>query len=185
MCRAESGDGARARPGTSVSPGDPGARANPRRLAQGCYALCRRAHREPGYDLIRDTARVDLDATSKELSRLEVVEPRITLPSLETGLAAAEGWEAVQGSRRRVCTRCLSQNHDCWRRAGRSPDPDWPLQWEASSGRRRWPISCVCCSATRKPSCPCPATGITAVAAGSTSAWSVNRPWRRRCHRRL
>ena len=38
---------------------------------------------------------MDLDATSDELSRLEVVEPSITLPSLETELAAAEGWGAA------------------------------------------------------------------------------------------
>jgi hypothetical protein len=55
--------------------------------------------------------------------------------------------------------------------AGHSPDSSWPLSWDASVGRRRWPISCVCCSATRKRSCPCPATGITAAAAASTSAW--------------
>src|SRR5215216_6018847 len=111
MCRAETGDGARARPGTAVSTSDPGARANPRRLAQGCYALCRRGHREPGSELIRDPARGDLDATSEERGRLEVVEPSITLPSLEAGLAAAEGREVAHRSRRRVCTRCLAQNH--------------------------------------------------------------------------
>ena len=115
-----------------------------------------------------------------------MVEPSLTLPSLETVLAAAEGWEAAQVSRLRVCAACSSQNHDCWRRAGRSPDPDWPLKWVASSGRRRWPIFCVCCSATRKPSCPCPATGITAVVAALTSAWTWRRcrPRRYRRYRR-
>jgi hypothetical protein len=38
---------------------------------------------------------VDLDAAPEELSQLEVVEPSIMLPSLETVLAAAEGWGAA------------------------------------------------------------------------------------------
>jgi hypothetical protein len=50
-----------------------------------------------------ETGGVDLDAASEELSRLAVVERSITLPSLETVLAAAEGCEATQISRRRVC----------------------------------------------------------------------------------
>ncbi len=83
---------------------------------------------KPGYELIQDTARVDLDAASDELSRRDVVELSITLPSLETVLAAAERWGAAKVSRRRVCTACSSQNHDCCRREGRSHDPSWPLQ---------------------------------------------------------
>src|SRR5215218_6039245 len=47
---------------------------------------------KPGYELLRDKARVDLDAATEELTRLEVVEPRVELPSLEMVLAAAEGW---------------------------------------------------------------------------------------------
>ena len=47
---------------------------------------------KPGYVLLRDKARVDLDAATAELNRLQVVEPTITLPPLETVLAAAEGW---------------------------------------------------------------------------------------------
>jgi hypothetical protein len=44
---------------------------------------------ELGYDLIGDTAGGDLDATSDELRQLEVAEPGITRPLLETVLAAA------------------------------------------------------------------------------------------------
>jgi DNA invertase Pin-like site-specific DNA recombinase len=53
---------------------------------------------KPGYELLRDKARVDLDAAMQELDRLQVVEPSVTLPPLETVLAAAEGWgAAMQG----------------------------------------------------------------------------------------
>jgi len=47
---------------------------------------------KPGYELLRDKARVDLDAATEVLSRLQVAEPSVTLPPLETVLAAAEGW---------------------------------------------------------------------------------------------
>ena len=50
---------------------------------------------KPGYELLRDKARVDLDAATEELSRLQVVEPSVMLPPLETVLAAAEGWGAA------------------------------------------------------------------------------------------
>jgi DNA invertase Pin-like site-specific DNA recombinase len=50
---------------------------------------------KPGYELLRDKARVDLDAATQELDRLRVVEPGVTLPPLETVLAAAEGWGAA------------------------------------------------------------------------------------------
>jgi hypothetical protein len=50
---------------------------------------------KPGYELLRDKARVDLDAATEELGRLQVVEPSVTLPPLETVLAAAEGWGAA------------------------------------------------------------------------------------------
>jgi hypothetical protein len=53
---------------------------------------------KPGYELLRDKARVDLDAATKALSQLQVVELSVTLPPLETVLAAAEGWgAAMQG----------------------------------------------------------------------------------------
>src|SRR5215213_1765760 len=53
---------------------------------------------KPGYELLRDKARVDLDAATEVLSRLQVAEPSVTLPPLETVLAAAEGWgAAMQG----------------------------------------------------------------------------------------
>ena len=38
---------------------------------------------------------MDLDAATEALSRLQVVEPSMTLPPLETVLAAAEGWGAA------------------------------------------------------------------------------------------
>src|SRR5215212_6868735 len=47
---------------------------------------------KPGYELLRDKARMDLDAATEALSQLEVVESRVALPPLETVLAAAEGW---------------------------------------------------------------------------------------------
>ena len=50
---------------------------------------------KPGYELLRDKARADLDAATEELSRLQTVEPTVTLPPLETVLAAAEGWGAA------------------------------------------------------------------------------------------
>src|SRR5215207_8766348 len=50
---------------------------------------------KPGYELLRDKARVDLGAATAELSRLQVVEPSVALPPLETVLAAAEGWRAA------------------------------------------------------------------------------------------
>jgi hypothetical protein len=50
---------------------------------------------KPGYELLRDKARVDLDATTEALSQLQVGEPRVALPPLETVLAAAEGWGAA------------------------------------------------------------------------------------------
>jgi hypothetical protein len=50
---------------------------------------------KPGYELLRDKARADLDAATEELNRLEVVEPSVALPSLEIVLAAAEGWGAA------------------------------------------------------------------------------------------
>ena len=50
---------------------------------------------KPGYELLRDKARVDLDAATEALSQLQVVEPSIELPPLETVLAAAEGWGAA------------------------------------------------------------------------------------------
>jgi hypothetical protein len=46
---------------------------------------------KPGYELLRDKARADLDAATEELGRLEIVEPRSALPPLEMVLAAAEG----------------------------------------------------------------------------------------------
>jgi hypothetical protein len=48
-----------------------------------------------GYELLRDKARADLVAATEELSRLEAVAPTLTLPPLETVLAAAEGWDVV------------------------------------------------------------------------------------------
>jgi hypothetical protein len=72
-------------------------------------------------------------------------------------------------------SRVLSQNHDCWRQAGHSPAPHGFLQWEPSSRRRRWPICCVCSSATRRLSFPCPATGMSAGGADGTSAWRDRR----------
>jgi hypothetical protein len=53
---------------------------------------------KPGYELLRDKARVDLDAATEELGRLQVVEPSVALPPLETVLAAAEGWGAAMRS---------------------------------------------------------------------------------------
>jgi hypothetical protein len=106
----------------------------------------------------------------------------ITAASLVTVLAAGEGGEAAQGSRR-VCPGSPPQNHDCCRREGRSPDLSWPLQWEDSPGRRRWRIFSVSCSATRKHSSPCPATAITAAAADATSAWRVSLRQHRRSRR--
>jgi hypothetical protein len=50
---------------------------------------------KPGYELLRDKAKVDLDAATEVLSRLQVAEPSVTLPPLETVLAAAEGWGAA------------------------------------------------------------------------------------------
>jgi hypothetical protein len=50
---------------------------------------------KPGYELLRDKARVDLVAATIELGRPEVVEPCVDLPPLETALAAADGWGAV------------------------------------------------------------------------------------------
>jgi len=50
---------------------------------------------KPGYELQRDKARTDLDAATEELNWLEVVEPRVELPSLEAVLAAAQGWGAA------------------------------------------------------------------------------------------
>jgi hypothetical protein len=50
---------------------------------------------KPGYELLRDKARVDLDAASEALSQLQVAEPSVVLPPLETVLAAAEGWGAA------------------------------------------------------------------------------------------
>jgi hypothetical protein len=50
---------------------------------------------KPGYELLRDKARVDLDAAMQELERLQAVGPGVTLPPLETVLAAAEGWGAA------------------------------------------------------------------------------------------
>ena len=50
---------------------------------------------KPGYELLRDKARVDLDAATEALSQLQVVEPSVALPPLETVLAAAEGWGAA------------------------------------------------------------------------------------------
>jgi hypothetical protein len=47
---------------------------------------------KPGYELLRDKARVDLDAATGELSRLEVIESSAELPPLETVLTAAQGW---------------------------------------------------------------------------------------------
>jgi hypothetical protein len=50
---------------------------------------------KPGYELLRDKARVDLDTATEVLGRLQVAEPSVTLPPLETVLAAAEGWGAA------------------------------------------------------------------------------------------
>jgi hypothetical protein len=50
---------------------------------------------KPGYELLRDKARVDLDAATEALSKLQMVEPSVVLPPLETVLAAAEGWGAA------------------------------------------------------------------------------------------
>jgi hypothetical protein len=50
---------------------------------------------KPGYELLRDKARVDLDAATEALSQLQVVQPNIELPPLETVLTAAEGWGAA------------------------------------------------------------------------------------------
>jgi hypothetical protein len=50
---------------------------------------------KPGYELLRDKARVDLDAATEALSQLQRVEPSVVLPPLETVLAAAEGWGAA------------------------------------------------------------------------------------------
>jgi hypothetical protein len=53
---------------------------------------------KPGYELLRDKARVDLDAATEEFGRIQAVEPIVVLPPLETVLAAAEGWgAAMQG----------------------------------------------------------------------------------------
>ncbi len=53
---------------------------------------------KPGYELLRDKARVDLNTATEELSRLQVVEPSDPLPPLETVLTAAEGWgQALRG----------------------------------------------------------------------------------------
>jgi hypothetical protein len=50
---------------------------------------------KPGYELLRDKARVDLDAATEALSQLQKIEPSVTLPPLETVLTAAEGWGAA------------------------------------------------------------------------------------------
>jgi hypothetical protein len=46
---------------------------------------------KPGYELLRDKARADLDAATETLNQLQAIEPSVTLPPLETVLAAAEG----------------------------------------------------------------------------------------------
>src|SRR5829696_3843858 len=43
---------------------------------------------KPGYELLRDKARVDLDAATEALGRLQLPEPNVELPPLETVLAA-------------------------------------------------------------------------------------------------
>jgi hypothetical protein len=48
-----------------------------------------------GYELVRDKAQADLHAATQALERLQQVEPSITLPPLETVLAAADGWGAA------------------------------------------------------------------------------------------
>jgi hypothetical protein len=48
-----------------------------------------------GYELLRDKAQADLEAAAAALGPLKIVEPRITLPPLETVLVAAESWGAV------------------------------------------------------------------------------------------
>jgi DNA invertase Pin-like site-specific DNA recombinase len=48
-----------------------------------------------GYELLRDKARVDLDAATEALSQLHRVEPSVALPPLETVLTAATGWGAA------------------------------------------------------------------------------------------
>jgi hypothetical protein len=103
-------------------------RARPHRRDHGCQALCRWGTSIAGYALIRDTAGIDLDAASDELNQHEVVEPSFTLPPLASVPGAAAEWQAAQGSRRRTCAASSSQNHDCCRGEGRSPDPGWPLQ---------------------------------------------------------
>src|SRR5829696_6028025 len=47
---------------------------------------------KPGYELLRDKARVDLETATEELGRLQVVEQSNPLPPLETVLTTAEGW---------------------------------------------------------------------------------------------
>jgi site-specific DNA recombinase len=50
---------------------------------------------KPGYELLRDKARADLEGANDALAQLQPVEPSVTLPPLESVLAAAEGWEAA------------------------------------------------------------------------------------------
>jgi hypothetical protein len=50
---------------------------------------------KPGYELLRDKARVDLDAATEALDQLQATEPSVALPALETVLTAAEGWGAA------------------------------------------------------------------------------------------
>ena len=70
-----------------------------------------------GYEFLRDKAQVDLDAATEALGRLQVAEPHIALPPLETVLAAAEGWgEAMRGGRNRGAARGAGGTH----RAGRA-----------------------------------------------------------------
>jgi DNA invertase Pin-like site-specific DNA recombinase len=50
---------------------------------------------KPGYELLRDKARMDLDAATEALSQVQMVEPSVKLPPLETVLTAAQGWGAA------------------------------------------------------------------------------------------
>lgn len=50
-----------------------------------------------GYEFVRDKAQSDLQAATEHLEQLEQTTPVLTLPPLETVLAAANGWEAALG----------------------------------------------------------------------------------------
>ena len=100
---------------------------------------------KPGYELLRDKARVDLDAATEALSQLQVVEPSVALPPLETC------WQLPKGGERRCGMETSRRSARCWRRSSsesyqcelgvgstkwRSPGRRLPRRFERPSYRR-------------------------------------------------